>query len=40
MQLSPADEEMALIGPVWELEQIQYNDDTLLVARSTGKLHR
>jgi len=32
MQLSPADEEMALIGPVWELEQIQYNDDTLLVA--------
>jgi heat shock protein HslJ len=32
MQFSPAPEEMALVGPVWELEQIQYNDGTLLTA--------
>jgi heat shock protein HslJ len=32
MRLSPATESMALIGPVWELEQIQYNNDTLLMA--------
>jgi len=32
MQLSPAPDAVALIGPVWELEQIQYNNDTLLVA--------
>lgn len=32
MKFSPAPEEMALVGPVWELEQIQYNDDTLLMA--------
>lgn len=32
MQFSPAPEAMALVGTVWELEQIQYNDDTLLMA--------
>ena len=32
MQLSPAPADMALVGTVWELEQIQYNNDTLLVA--------
>lgn len=32
MQFSPAPGDMALVGTVWELEQIQYNDDTLLTA--------
>jgi heat shock protein HslJ len=32
MQFSPAPDAVALIGPVWELEQIQYNNDTMLMA--------
>jgi heat shock protein HslJ len=32
MQFSPAPEDLALVGTVWELEQIQYNDGTLLMA--------
>lgn len=32
MQFSPAPEDMALTDTVWELEQIQYNNDTQLIA--------